>query len=186
MGTPETKYRRAARELTMVRGASVYGALHWSSTAPPCKTVTFSSGARWDSDGFFMTGHPSRITIPADLEGRYLASAFVMWSRDNSNPFTIGQRDGTGSTSAAGYFSAVITANGSTTSPRQNLSVAAVVPTAIRTTQVVSWETDLAAGDYLEVELCQNVIGVDPGIAPADDTLISEVDFTIRRLGISA
>lgn len=186
MGTPETKYRNAAKELTMVRGASVYGSLQWPSAAPKCATMTFSTSARWDSDGFYSVSEPTRITIPARLEGRYLASALVMWSRGGANPFTIGQRDGDGTISPAGYFSAVIMANGSTPSPRQNLSVAAVVPTAIRTTQAVSWEADLDAGDYLEIELCQHVLGIDPNIPSPSDTLIAEVDFTLRRLGISA
>jgi hypothetical protein len=48
------------------------------------------------------------------------------------------------------------------------------------------WETDLDPGDYLEIELCQHVLGVDPDIPPSSDTLIAEVDFTLRRLGISA
>jgi hypothetical protein len=148
--------------------------------------MSFSSSARWDSDGFYAGSSPTRITIPDNLEGRYLASALVMWSRGGSNPFTIGQRDGQGLPSPAGYFSAVIVANGSTPSPRQNLSVVAVVPTAIRTTQSVMWETDLDPGDYLEIELCQHVLGVDPDIPPSSDTLIAEVDFTLRRLGISA
>jgi hypothetical protein len=146
--------------------------------------MVFGPNARWDSDAYYSSGEPGRITIPNNLEGRYLAHATVMWSRGTSQPFTLAQRDGTGHPS--GYFTAVIVANNNVPSPRENLSVAAVVANAIRTSQSVSWETDLAAGDYLELHLCQWVIGIDGSLPPPSDTLIAEANITVRRLGISA
>lgn len=185
MGRPETVIRRAANEISKIRGVSIYGSQQWPTTPPPrVLSLDFGPAARWDSDTFYSSAEPSRITIPNNLAGRYRAQAMIMWSRGAGGTFTVIQRDGNGPNS--GYFSAAIVANGSTPSPRENLSVAAVVANATRTTHSLVWETDLASGDYLELSVVQNVIGVDTSLPPHSDVLTVEANITVTRLGISA
>jgi hypothetical protein len=151
-----------------------------------CQLLDFNAPARWDSDGFFDVTQPTRITIPTDLGGRYVAHATVMWYFIAGPPFdmfTLAHRDSPNN--KFGYFTAEITVNGDRPDPRENLCTDAVIPGTVRNAQNVLWETNLDAEDYLELYLCQTVLGNDPSILPENEDLRVEVNFKLRRLGVA-
>ncbi len=127
-------------------------------------TLNLDQIVEWDTDGFFDAGQPSRLTIPAGFEGRYLVHVMLSWYRIMGTPWTVAERDG-------GFFNACLAKNG--VGPLDgSRSNAAPVVMAKHTTQRILWEGELAAGDFVELNAWQEVA----------DEVVVDAWLTLRRV----
>ena len=138
--------------------------------------ITNSGGGRSLEDWVSSPGwrRAFRALAPDGLDGRYFIHASIQWQMSPNLVFTAVQSSG-------GYFYAELRKNGISPRPRAGTSTAAPVPTATRTSQIVVWETELAASDFIELHLNQYVAGVDPNVVLGAFGL--EIHLTARFLG---
>jgi len=121
----------------------------------------------WDSDGYFETEAPTRLTVPTGLGGRYLLHVALRWQHDDG-PLTPPN-------DTKSYFHAFITLNGNNDGFDNDVRSSAnkVIGGAVATSQHFMAETQLNAGDFVELWLAQQ-FGVDKRC---------DAYFTIRRVG---
>ncbi len=111
-------------------------------------SVSFTN-TDWDSDGFFQAGHPTRLTVPEGLGGRYLIQVAIRWLNEWD--------PAGGDPPADSYYYAYVMLNG-TGHPAGNDARSTandVEGGATGTTQHFVYETDLAEGSYAELWLWQ-------------------------------
>lgn len=116
------------------------------------------SGVSAQTDTFWVVGTPGRLTIPANLGGRYLFTANPIWDING-----------------AGGRYATILKNGNPTSQQINSGGSA----AWYTQHEVSAVLDMVPGDYAEVQVYQNSGGA---LNLKCGTYLSV--FTATRLGV--
>ena len=155
------------------RGVTLYGQFQMLLNIDSM-TAIFQDPPLWDSDQFFNPANLERVTIPDGLDGRYFVHASIQWVTPPNANFTAVQSSG-------GYFYAELQKTGASLRPRAGASTAAPVATARRTSQIVVWETELAASDFIELHLNQYVAGVDPNVVFGAFGL--EIHLTARFLG---
>lgn len=125
------------------------------------------SNVEWDSVGFFESSEPTRLTIPAGLGGRYLIQTATRWLDHRDFPGEEPPPDS--------YFYAFVMHNGSGHPAGNDARCTAnnVEGGATGTTQHFTYETELVAGDFVELWLWQGF-----GTPVHCDT-----HFQMRRLG---
>ena len=134
--------------------------------------VPFPDDPLWHEGDYVSPDHPTRVTIPGGLEGRYHVLAEIHWRFNISEMFSIDFRD-------KSYFIAMIVLNGDPeNSPHDPRSVGAPVALARTTTQTIVWETSLAAGDFLELSARWKNSQIETSPFP----LVVEAWLTVRRL----
>jgi hypothetical protein len=109
-------------------------------------TVASLDTVSWDSDGYFDSGSPTRLTVPAGLEGRYLLQVALRWINKN-DPMA-----------PDSYFYSFITLN-EDQCPVSNDARSTANNTEAGsegTTQHFTYETHLNAGDFVQLWLWQN------------------------------
>lgn len=125
------------------------------------------TGIEWDSVGFFEPSEPTRLAIPAGLGGRFLIQAATRWldHRDSLNE----------EPPPDSYFYAFVIHNGSGHPPGNDARCTAnnVEGGATGTTQHFMYETELVAGDFVELWLWQGF----------GSPIHCDTHFQIRRLG---
>lgn len=121
----------------------------------------------WDSNGYFDSGTPTRLTVPTGLGGRYLLQVALRWQHDDG-PMTPPN-------DTESYFHAFITLNGNTDGFDNDVRSSAnkVTGGAVATSQHFMAETQLNAGDFVELWLAQQF-----GVNKRCDAY-----FTLRRVG---
>lgn len=125
------------------------------------------SNIEWDSVGFFEPSEPTRLTVPAGLGGRYLIQAATRWL-DHREPL------GEGSLPDSHYY-AFMMCNGSGHPAGNDARCTAnnVEGGATGTTQHFMYETELVAGDFVELWLWQGF----------GTPVHCDIHFQMRRLG---
>jgi len=125
------------------------------------------SNIEWDSVGFFEPSEPTRLTVPTGLGGRYLVQASTRWldHRQSSNE----------EAPPDSHYYAFMMHNGSGYPAGNDARCTAnnVEGGATGTTQHFMYETDLAAGDFVELWLWQGF----------GTPIHCDIHFQMRRLG---
>ena len=158
-----------------VHGAEIKGAASLQPNTNAFTAVTFNHPPVWQSDTFFSAGDPSRITVPAKLNGRYFVRATIRWERFDGKDFQIPDRN-------KSCFLAYFTKNGDNLADHledTHMSAAPVVK-ATKTVMNLLWEGNLVEGDLLKLFVFHNGTILD------DNQPVSvnvNVWLSVRRLG---
>lgn len=133
------------------------------TSAEPMTTSDFtalpfddSDSEVFDTDGFHSVGtNPSRLTVPVGLGGKYLCTATVIWDTDND----------------AGIRAITLRVNGSGTFGRNDLDVGGASG-SLAHTQTTTTVLDLAAGQYVTLDVYHNVGGALDVDADTDFSIV--------------
>ncbi len=136
--------------------------------------IPFPNPPLWHDGGYLDPAFPTRVTVPAGLDGPHFVHAEVQWSLNTGNSFTTGFRDGT-----SFVFQIILNGNAAT-SPSDSRTADAPVATAYTTHQTIVWESDLNSGDTIELHAAWHDSVTQPGILPTQ--LRIEAWLTVRRL----
>lgn len=155
-----------------VFGAKVENAIGGQPVASDSSELATYEFIDWDSGGFFDPAHPTRLTVPAGLTGRYRIDVAIRWMHQGSTQ--------TGYTPPAdGYFWASITRDGEPAAFSEDArATASMVLGASSTSQHFGCETLLNAGQFVELTLWHRY-GTVNGQTPK-----AKVFFQLRCVGV--
>lgn len=148
-----------------VHGAKVFDGIQVAMREHTTATYRHT---QWDSDGYFSGSEPSRLTVPAGLGGRYFVQVAVRWRNPDSPPLPPPAPE------EAHYYT-YLSLNGSQGPAGSDARATAntIKGVGFSTTQHFTFETNLSAGDYLEVRVWQDF----------EPSRWAEITFQMRRIG---
>jgi hypothetical protein len=143
----DNRIRSISSNVCAPKGVKVENRLYTLPAAHEPFAIPFEDPPLWHDGGFLDPAHPTRVTVPAGLSGRYHLIAAVRWRDQDEQQFSVDFSEGC-------FFVAWIAVNGDTGhSPRDSGTVDAPAAYASVTTQQTVLETALDVGDYIELQV---------------------------------